>query len=171
MQDRISSIEIALENETKEREFYLENSRRTKNSAGADMFATIARDEEEHYNRLKELHEKLQQKRQWPEDVTPIQSGLNVRQAIGKLSQAGKDQAAVDADDIAAIKKAIEFETSGYNLYAKLRDNAETKPERTFFGMLASFENEHLNSLKESLLFFEDPATWYEQHEKPHFEA
>jgi rubrerythrin len=42
MDKRINALAFALENEEKEREFYLANARRTKNMAGKNMFKQIA---------------------------------------------------------------------------------------------------------------------------------
>ena len=53
--ERLNALEVALNNETREREFYLKNAERTKNPLGKTMFKQIAADELEHYTRLKEL--------------------------------------------------------------------------------------------------------------------
>ncbi len=58
MNKRMNALKFALENEQKEREFYLANARRTKNMAGKNMFKQIADEEKEHYEILKKLHDK-----------------------------------------------------------------------------------------------------------------
>lgn len=58
--DRLNALEIALENETKEREFYLANAERTANPLGKAMFESIAAEELDHYERLKKLHDAWQ---------------------------------------------------------------------------------------------------------------
>ncbi len=50
--DRLSALEVALNNELREREFYLKHANRTKNAFGKKMFQQIADDELEHYERL-----------------------------------------------------------------------------------------------------------------------
>ena len=70
--DRIKALEVALNNESTERDFYLKQAARTKNAFGKKMFQTIADDELEHYSRIKELHKTLQEKGEWPETV-PLQ--------------------------------------------------------------------------------------------------
>ncbi len=171
MENRIKSIEIALENETKERDFYLRHAQRTQNPVGKQMFESIAQDEQEHYNRLKQLHEELSKQGKWPEETRLVINHMNIKEVLATVPNLADKSAATDADDIEAVKTAIEFESKAYNFYSKLKDRAETEAERNFFDRLALVEREHMVSLKNTLLFFEDPATWYEEHEKPHFEA
>ena len=63
MNKRMNALKFALENEQKEREFYLANARRTKNLAGKNMFKQIADEEKEHYEILKKLHDKWEEKK------------------------------------------------------------------------------------------------------------
>lgn len=171
MEPMVQSIEIALENEMRERDFYLQHAARTANAVGKQMFTRIAADEEEHYLRLKQVHEELARRGTWPERVPGVIKGTDVRLALALIKQAiGKAQAA-DADDRQAVQTAISFEEKAHQFYARLRDAADTAAAKKFFDLMAGMEREHLLSLKETLLFFEDPATWYEEHEKPHFEA
>lgn len=169
MENRLQSIEIALNNELKERDFYLEHSKRTTNPVGKQMFESIAGDEDEHYQRLKELHGQLSEKGTWPEmlsvsDTTAGHVLDNVKGLVDETSSA-------DADDKKAIEIAIDFESKGFAFYTKLAETADTPKEKSFFEHLAAIEKEHLLSLKDTLLFLEDPKSWYEEHEKPHFES
>ena len=47
--DRLNALEVALNNDTREREFYIRNAKRTKNALGKKMFQQIGDDELEHY--------------------------------------------------------------------------------------------------------------------------
>ncbi len=42
-EQRLDALEVALNNEIREREFYLKNAARTNNSLGKEMFDRIAR--------------------------------------------------------------------------------------------------------------------------------
>ena len=67
--DRLNALEVALNNEMREREFYLKNAKRTKNPLGKAMFKQIGDDELEHYERLKQLHQKWTKQEKWHETV------------------------------------------------------------------------------------------------------
>jgi rubrerythrin len=53
----------------REREFYLKNAERTTNPVGKKMFKQIGDEELEHYERLKQLHQKWEKQEKWPETV------------------------------------------------------------------------------------------------------
>jgi len=78
-QENLNALEVALANEMGEREFYLTNAERTKNPVGKAMFNQIADEELEHYERLKEVHERWEMNEKWPETFT-----LKVKDTIVK---------------------------------------------------------------------------------------
>ncbi|HPQ81196.1 MAG TPA: ferritin family protein, partial [bacterium] len=65
-----------------------------------------------------------------------------------------------DDDDIAALKKAIEFESKGADLYAKLADSSTNPMEKSFFSFLAGIEREHHGSLADALAYLENPEDY-----------
>ncbi|MBW2673980.1 MAG: ferritin family protein [Deltaproteobacteria bacterium] len=148
---RLNALEVALENEKRERAFYIENAKRTKNPLGRAMFEQIADDELEHYERLKELHKRWKKE----EDL--------FKKTVG----AGGDIPPGDDDDVKAIRIAIDFEAQGIQHYADLRDGSSDANERAFFDLLSSMEREHYLSLKDSEEFLTDPVSWYRRTESP----
>jgi rubrerythrin len=135
------------------------------------MFSLIAEDENEHYNRLVELHKKLSARGDWPETIAAVVKGTNIMAVLLETAQVTPKTATPDDDDRQALRIAIDFETKGYNFYSALGRNAATASEKDFFSRLASIEREHLNALQESLLFFDNPADWFARHEKPGLEG
>ena len=61
---RLNALETALNNEMRERAFYLRHAARTKNPVGRAMFQQIGDEEIEHYERLKELRLQYNPQRQ-----------------------------------------------------------------------------------------------------------
>jgi rubrerythrin len=128
---------------------------------GKLMFATLAQDENEHYQRLQELHKKLSQEGTWTENIPLTVKGSDLKNVLKTfLAKAEKDTPA-DIDDQEAIKIAIAFEEKGYLFYAGLRDAVDNPEEKKFFNILADMEKEHLMSLQDSLLYMEDPGGWF----------
>lgn len=167
MNKRMNALKFALENEQKEREFYLANARRTKNMAGKNMFKQIADEEKEHYEVLKKLNEKWQQQKKWPATV-PLKVRKSLAGSILK-AMAGKKAARIagNEDDLKAIRTAIDFEARGVALYTKLEKESTDPKEKAFFNLIASVERDHLLSLRDTEEFLTDPATWYQNAEKP----
>ncbi|MFO7569833.1 MAG: ferritin family protein [Smithellaceae bacterium] len=166
MDKRMNALAFALENEEKEREFYLAHARKTKNMAGKNMFKQIADEEKEHYEMIKKLHEKWEQQKKWPASV-PLKVKKSV---VGTVlqSMAGKKSARITGtdDELKAVRTAIDFEARGVALYSKLEKQSVDPKEKAFFNMLAGVEREHLLSLKDTAEFLLDPATWYLHKEK-----
>jgi len=159
--DRLNALEVALNNEAREREFYLKNAKRTKNPLGKRMFQQIGDDELEHYERLKQLHEKWDKQERWPETV-PLRVKETVVKDIlldfvKKVDKSGKG----DSDDLDAVRTALDFEAKGTRYYAELRDSVSDPKEKQFFDLLSKMENEHYLSLKDTEEYFIDPASWY----------
>ncbi|MDD3250410.1 MAG: ferritin family protein [Smithella sp.] len=166
MEKRMNALAFALENEEKEREFYLAQARKTKNMAGKNMFKQIADEEKEHYEMLKKLHAKWMKAKKWPATIP-----LKVRpSSTGSVLQgmSGKKSARITGteDELKAVRTAIDFEARGVALYSKLAKQCTDAKEVAFFEMLARVERQHLLSLKDTEEFLVDPATWYQHMER-----
>lgn len=168
--ERLSALEVALNNEMREREFYLKHANRTKNPLGKKMFQQIGDDELEHYERLKQLHQKWTKQEKWPETVP-----LKVKDTIVKdilvefLKKVDKTKG--DSDDLEAVRTALDFEAKGAKFYAEIRDNVTNPKEKEFFDLLSKMENEHYLSLKDTEEYFIDPVSWYRKAEHHTFDG
>ncbi|MFA5324290.1 MAG: ferritin family protein, partial [Smithella sp.] len=110
MDKRMSALKFALENEHKERDFYLANARRTKNLAGKNMFKQIADEEKEHYEILKKLHDQWEKKEKWPATI-PLKVKKSLAGTILKsMSDKKSTRIKGNEDDLKAVRTAIDFE-------------------------------------------------------------
>jgi len=166
-QQRLNALDVALNNETSEREFYLEHARRTGNPLGKKMFLEIADDELEHYQRLKELHEKWKNSQKWPESVPLVVRNTNVGRllSVDRLIREAPSPKG-DDDDLKAIEVATRFEAKGAEFYAGLRDAVSDPKEKAFFDLLARIEREHYLSLKDAEEYLKDPVSWLRRTER-----
>ena len=165
-QENLNALEVALANEMREREFYLTNAGRTKNPVGKAMFNQIADEELEHYERLKEVHERWERNEKWPETV-PLKVKDTIVKNLLKDSVKSVDiMPEKDDDDLKAIQTAIDFESKGASNYAQLRDNVSDPKEKEFFNLLSNIEHEHYLSLKDTEEYLTDPASWYVKTER-----
>ena len=165
MKDRQSALQVALDNEMKEHKFYLKSAEKTKNPVGKAMFQQIAGEELEHYERLKQLNENWEKQKKWPETVPLKVKETVVKKVLKEAAQKAPKTAKGDADDLKAVRVAIEFEAKGAEYYAKLRDNVSDTKEKAFFNLLADIEHEHYVSLKETEEYLTDPVSWFRKKE------
>lgn len=159
--ERLNALEVALNNEMKEREFYLRNADRTNNPLGKAMFKRIAEDEVEHYERLKQLHAKWKEKDKWPETVPLVVNQTNIRDLLVNTLKNIDKSAQTDAGDLEAIKTAAAFEEKGVKFYKDLAASSTDMREKDFFALLSMIEYEHFMSLRDAEEYFENPAAWF----------
>ncbi len=165
--DRLNALEAALNNEIRERDFYLKNAARTTNRPGKAMFTRIAQDELEHYQRLKILHGKLKAENKWPETVPLTLNHTSVRDILVTTLEKIDATEPCDADDREAVRIAIDFEQKGVIFYKDLANLSTDEREKQFFELLSSIEYEHYLSLKDAQEYFENPAGWFVKTEHP----
>jgi rubrerythrin len=163
--DRLNALQVALNNETREREFYLKHAKRTRNALGKKMFQEIGDDELEHYERLKQLHQKWAKQEKWPETVPLKVRDTIVKDILLEFVKKVDETAKGDSDDLEAVRTALDFEAKGAKFYAELRDSVSNPKEKQFFDLLSKMENEHYVSLKDTEEYFIDPASWYRKAE------
>jgi rubrerythrin len=163
--ERLNALEVALNNEMREREFYLQNAKRSKNPLGKAMFQQIGDDELEHYERLKQLHQKWNQQEKWPGTVPLKVKDTIVKDILVDFLKKVDKTAKADADDLQAVRTAIDFEAKGAKYYAQLRDDVSDPKEKQFFDLLSRIENEHYLSLKDTEEYLTDPTSWYRKME------
>jgi rubrerythrin len=170
-EDRIKALEVALNNEARERDFYLKHKERTINPLGKLMFASIASDEDEHYRRILELHKRLQKDGKWPETIPLRVKGTEVKAVIQKLVDSVDTSSKADMDDMKAVEIAIDFETKGERFYGDLAQSVENPIEKKFYELLSFIEREHRLSLQDTYEYFKDPAGWYRIKERHHIDG
>jgi rubrerythrin len=163
--DRLNALEVALNNEMREREFYLKNANRTKNPVGKKMFQQIGDEELEHYERLKQLHQKWSKQEKWPETVPLKVKDTVVKDILVEFIKKVDKSAKGDSDDLEAVRTALDFEAKGAKYYAEIRDTISDPKEKQFFDLLSRIENEHYLSLRDTEEYLTDPASWYRKAE------
>ena len=171
IEERIKSLEVALNNESRERDFYLQHKERTTNPVGKLMFATIANDESEHYQRILKLHKKLKEEGKWPDTIPLKIKGTDVKSVLQKVIGEVETLPKADKDDIEAIEIAVDFEAKGVQFYERLRKSVDAPLEKEFYEMLVSIEREHLMSLQNAYEYFQNPEEWYSITEKHRFDG
>ena len=165
-QDRIKALEVAINNEAKEAEFYRKHSERTSHPLGKKMFISLAHDEREHMERIQVLHKRLQEQGRWPEDVPLKVEGTRVKEVMNSVVDSVDRVSHAGRDDLEAVRIAIEFEAKGEAFYADLAKKIESPVEKEFFKFLSSMEHDHLVSLKDTLEYFQNPEGWFTAKER-----
>jgi rubrerythrin len=170
-EERIKALEVALNNELRERDFYLKHKERTLNPLGKLMFASIASDEDEHYRRILELQKKLSKDGKWPETIPLTVKGTDVKSILQKMVDSVDTASKADLDDMKAVQIAVDFEAKGELFYSNLAKSVKDPVEKKFYELLTSIEREHRLSLEDTYEYFQDPAGWYRIKERHHIDG
>ncbi len=138
----------AIRFETEGREFFLKAAERTKGYFGKVMFESIAEDELGHIKRIKGIHDRWLASRTW--ESPPLPPGERrletvFQQARGELTK----RVNVSADEMEAVRLAIQLERRGHQFYSRLADEAVEEAEKDFYTQLAEEETRHLSILQE----------------------
>jgi rubrerythrin len=165
-EERLKAIDLALNNEMREHQFYLKHAERTRNHIGKAVFKRIADDELEHYKRLQELHKKWVKQERWPETVPLKVKDTVVKDVLLDAIRAVEKKPETDSDDLVAIRTAIDFEEKGVAYYENLRNMVSDPKEKQFFFLLSQIEKEHALSLRDAEEYLTDPESWFLKKER-----
>lgn len=117
------------------------------------MFALLADMERKHFEDIREIAGKLDEKGKFPAVSTANSEG---RMRLFKREYARiKREKTISGDAAAAMRKALGFEAEGREMYTRMSRNATDRKEKTFFGILAAEEQKHFDVIYEYLDYLE----------------
>ncbi len=161
----MSSIKLAIDNEYRERDFYLKEAKRSKNPVVIRLLETLAQEELDHANWIGELHGKLVKDGAWPQDVSLQMKDTTLHAELKKLDYRAEATSRHDDSDVACLKAAIDFEKDAADFYTEIAGRCDNPQEQKFFSFLSKVEHDHMVSIKDSLAYLEDPEAWFESSE------
>jgi rubrerythrin len=143
------SLNLAIELEQKGHDYYQENAAKTNNPmAKLDHIKTI-------------------KKIAAGKDVENIEvQKSNVEENVKEVFESFSDKEKEDWEEIdeQVYKHALELEQDIYDLYAKLADQTEGK-EKEFFEALMTEENNHYESIQNTLYYLTENSQWLDEEE------
>lgn len=140
-------LKEALLLERRGRAFYRQTASQAINAAIAEVFESMADEEERHMRILEKQMKSVNENGGW----APLEAGDVEREALADLvlSDAVKSQIAAADFEAAAISAAMLLEENAVNLYSARADAAGAPEEKRLFQWLADWEKGHLKFLSE----------------------
>ena len=161
MEERLKALEIAMKLEEDGKKFYTDACKRITNAFAKYMFGLLAKDEDVHREKVKEIYIKLKEEREWPKVVTDIGDVVMTKAVFPgdakTLNMTKKDI----SESVKVVKMGIEMEEKSIKFYNELAEKATDHFERRFFLALAHEERGHYLSLWDYREYLEDPAGWF----------
>jgi rubrerythrin len=138
---------------------YLEFARQTKDETGKNMFITLAREEVDHYEILR---------RQFSDafagkPIEPIEiSQTEIAELVPQLdSVAERTAGAEGANELHALKTAINLEREAIDYYTEWSVKAEDATVRETFKNLAQMEEGHFELLRSQFDYINNTGHWF----------
>jgi len=157
------AVETAVKMEEDSIDFYAEAARKAGNALGRSMFESLTRDEHRHLEALQRLVKDIAptapveeilsaRGRSFKSQISTVFS--EAREQIGERIPAG-------ADDLEALKLAMDLEKKGYAYYGEVAQKADNETVKNVYLMLQSEEDEHFSFLQNTYQYLESSGDWF----------
>lgn len=166
-----ATLELALQTEIKGRAFYLETSQKTADPLTRRIFESLAEQEVDHLEKIKQIYDLLKKKEKWPDEKIGLKSKPSLSTIFDEaVKERYKVQQAAKSD-IEAFKLAREFEDKSYNLYNDRATQAVYPGEKSFYKAIATEERAHYLIVVDSLEYLTDPESWLMRKDRAMFDG
>ena len=160
-EERLKALEIAMKLEEDGKKFYMDASEKATSAFVKDMFRSLAKDEDVHLEKVKEIYKKLKEEREWPKVVTSIGDVVKTKAVfptdVKDLNMTEEDI----SESVKVLKIGIEMEEKSIKFYDELAEKATDPFEARFYLALVHEERGHYLSLWDYREYLEDPAGWF----------
>ncbi len=150
----LKAIEVAMQAEKEASQLYAKISKKTKDPRGRDMLQQLSEFEMNHYNKLKELAESLQEKREWI-----LYPGTSLKRR-GFAMKADKPKGQDQLTDMDALKLAIREERKAGAYYRSMAELAKDPRGKDMYKRLASEEELHEKLLNDQYYSLHNTGIW-----------
>lgn len=163
----VKALEFALRFEREGKEFFEKAAKITNNSLGREVFQTLAEEEDVHMNKIMEVYQNLEKKGKWEERITVVGNPDRVKTVFAEAMEKIDKDIKAGTSDLEALKKVMELEQRGQNLYYNdLAEKAADPLEKRFYLTLATEERGHFLLILDSYDYLSNPSGWFAQKER-----
>jgi rubrerythrin len=170
----LESLRAYIQTELEGHRFYQKAAENTGDSLGKQTFQALAADEIEHARRLSREYSSVSESGRWLSQEELSEEKRQGKEAPYPVLQTDAQGVAAipdGANDIEALKIAIDVEKASWETYSKAANEAPNESAKSFFQHLMTEENRHMKILQSSLNYLTDTGGWFQDLEKPIFEG
>jgi rubrerythrin len=146
--ERKTVFEEAIRFETDGREFFLNAAEKAKTYFAKTIFQIIAEEELDHIKRIKQVYERYLTSGEQHLVPSMTKKG-NLQNVFQQAKEKIDPQVIMNADEMEAIRLAIQLEIKGHEFYDRLAKEAENDFEKSFYQHLAQEEETHFSVLRQ----------------------
>jgi len=147
----LKGLQVAVQMEIDGKEYYQKVSQSSNNQLGRELLQSLAA---------------IRDKRAWPKTDFQPDRGRRLKTIFAKsIKEIGPNIKA--ANEIDAIKTAMDMENKTYDFYKSQSQIATYDTERDFYENIAAEERGHYLVLNDYREYLSDPAGWFVKKEHP----
>ena len=174
-QAELESLNTAIQTEKDGQAFYHEASQQATNPLAKSVFETLADEELTHIEIIEAFYDSLKETGTGQELEGLIkdkpQPMTRLRNVFQKARRLMDETVKADAGSLEAYEAAMKLEQAAYDMYQLLIGDTADDMAKKLYQFMLEQENEHYAFLKETHDYLENPADWFAQEERPHFEG
>jgi len=166
----LEMLKTALTMEEKGHDFYQNALTSCQNPAGVEIFRMLAQDEVHHTRIIKKIYDKVSGGGDFTAELEEMEAERRTEDLgafFRKVAQKhGKDIHA-DTSDLEALEIGLDFERKAVDFYTRNLAEATEDLEKRFLKEMVAEERSHVQLIGDTKAYLENPADWFEAHEKP----
>jgi rubrerythrin len=166
----LDMFQTALTMEEKGHDFYQKALANCQNPAGVEIFRMLAQDEVHHTRIIKKIYEKVSGGADYAAELEEMAADRRTEDLgafFRKVAEKhGKDIHA-DTSDLEALEIGLDFEKKAVDFYSRHLAEATEALEKRFLEEMVAEERSHVQLIADTKSYLENPADWFEAHEKP----
>jgi len=166
------ALSAAIEMEEMGFSFFKDSAAQAKDSFAKEVFEFLAGEELNHIKAIEKFHEDYMKGQSAdPKDLIDGMANSAARSAISQLFEKLSQNRPIGGTELDVYKFAMDFERKGENFYKKAESEAIDPNAKKLYGFLVGEERRHFKIVESCLAYFENPAEFFHQREKWHFEG
>ena len=170
--EMVAIVADAMEFEKAGRDFFLQAAKRVKTDRSKTMLQSLAEDEVRHLQRLTAEHGSLLRTGSWSGAETRPPRTVEAHETIfPRDASVVKQVIKPGTDELEILRLGIKQENKGHTMYREAGERARTVAGKALFNWLAAEELAHMELLRNSLQFLENPDEFFLLEERPIFEG
>jgi rubrerythrin len=156
----LDALNIAMDMEKEDKEFYLQGSRKSCNEVGRKLLQSLAFEEDAHLKKMVEIYQVIQRDKGWPAAALQTDRAAKLRESFDATCQVTGVNVTAIAAEFEAINMAIGRENKSYDFYNTQSQKATFDSERDFYKAIAGEERQHELILVNYNEYLSDPVDW-----------
>jgi rubrerythrin len=164
-----TALENAIEMENRGHQFFKESALKTKNVMAKEVFEYLAEEELNHLIAIKKFSESQLTGTNITDSL--IEKMKKHESPIEQLFSNLSDSVPTDGGELDVYEFAADFELKGELFYTKAEAETSNASAKKLYAFLIGEERRHFKIIESCQAYFENPAEFFHQREKWHFEG